>query len=686
MPVARLRASSSPDSMKLEGNDSLDAFTRQATGKEPFLSYSRAGDGPAQWIQLLHALDQQDLPGWPLLSPLKVQMQKCDKCSREFCSPINYRRHIRVHRRSLNFDKDSAKKRDLIGAFWDKLSLDEIKEIVSFNDVTLEEVSGPDIVKALMTFIRKPGFSFPQVHVKAGASLLDILQSRPHRFPISSHELFSILDDASERTFLLAGTANSMRKYVFDGEAGKIGLEVKNLVACTSFLVEQKLVKAWLVDKDAEALRCQKLLVEEEEASQRRKAELIEKRRKKKLRHKEQKAKVQTNTENTNLKEGVSDLVEDVLHFETSSPLSASDCDAHIPPTTQPDQVSEPIQILNTEEDANTGFCSREANLSTCQNVESRAISGSGRRHITRWQGLKSHRGVPNGFRGGQNVQVSKPRAMTKHGSHRDSRDALAVNGNKVWTRKPESEKNNGSLNSRGQKEAVNQADEKKPCEVLIGSIAVILGNCRGLQQGGSMGEVRDICVSDYPMPKKNNVHEKPIKAADTVQQSGVNRSKMKHWRPVSRQGSSGPAPVQSDDREVEVGMVSGKGSDISSESLRPCAMSSNNSSGRGKNGGGTPVPGVSCFSSRAAEVFLNQRWKVAIAGDHLKLVLVPESEVENVNVDKRSVLENAENRLANVGAPPESCSNSGTAKGKLRTKSDKSFKQKYIPRHRTIT
>lgn len=46
-----------------------------------------------------------DLPGWPLLTPLKVQLQKCEKCSREFCSPINYRRHIRVHRRSLNVDK-----------------------------------------------------------------------------------------------------------------------------------------------------------------------------------------------------------------------------------------------------------------------------------------------------------------------------------------------------------------------------------------------------------------------------------------------------------------------------------------------------------------------------------------------------------------------------------------------------
>lgn len=69
----------------------------------------------------------------------------------------------------------------------------------------------------------------------------DIVQARPSRFPISSQELFSILDDASEKTFL-SGTAISMQRYIFDGEAGKVGLESKNLVACTSFLVEQKLV------------------------------------------------------------------------------------------------------------------------------------------------------------------------------------------------------------------------------------------------------------------------------------------------------------------------------------------------------------------------------------------------------------------------------------------------------------
>jgi hypothetical protein len=138
MPVAKLKASNYPELMKSEeGNDPVDTIIRQAIGKEPLLSFSRAGDRQVQWIQLLqqgackfhlvkrlttpykegghslecilfdlHPLFLAELSGWPFSSQ-KVQMQKCDKCSREFCSPINYRRHIRVHHRLRKLDKVS---------------------------------------------------------------------------------------------------------------------------------------------------------------------------------------------------------------------------------------------------------------------------------------------------------------------------------------------------------------------------------------------------------------------------------------------------------------------------------------------------------------------------------------------------------------------------------------------------
>uniref|UniRef100_A0A5B7ARF1 C2H2-type domain-containing protein n=1 Tax=Davidia involucrata TaxID=16924 RepID=A0A5B7ARF1_DAVIN len=707
MPVAKLRPNSTPDAMKSEeGNDSLDTFIRQAIGKEPYLSFSRTGDSPVQWIQLLHALDQQDLPGWPLLSPLKVQMQKCEKCSRQFCSPINYRRHIRVHRRSLNVDKESHKNRDLLGAFWDKLSLDQSKEIVSFKDVTLEEVPGSSIIRALMSFIRKPGFcTLPQVYVRAGSALLDIIQAKPSRLPISSPELFSILDDASERTFLCAGTAESMQKYVFDGEAGKIGLEMKNLVACTSFLVEQKLVKAWLADKDAEALRCQKLLVEEEEAAQKRQAELLERKRQKKLRQKEQRAKEQVNGEKVDLNEATADTLGSPPAETSSSPVAyESNSDTIDIPTDHVASLFEPIQFSNTAEDVVTeaqfGFSSEHSNLGTCQNVEHRTVQGSGRRHlvIARRQVPKSQRGGKNGFHASQNLQVLKLEPILKHGASRDPRAVPSVNANKVWTRKPKSENDGELLKTRLQKEAINQTDQNKNCEVMIGSISVTLGNCIAQQQGDSLAEAQDNnCSIEHAMPKKNNVLEKPIKP-DTVQ-FGANRSTVKLWRPVSQHGARGPMQVQSGNQEFEVDVITGESNDrtLPSEScLRSCAMDENDSESRNNSHlllEESAQPEGLLFSSHAARAFLAQRWKEAIAADHVKLVLSPESEPpgcsnadddcqvadSSSDLDKLSVPGNVENRLANVGALESSTT--GTGKAKFRTKPDKGVKIKYIPK-----
>lgn len=694
MPVVKLRPSGTPDAMKSEGNDSLDTFIKQAIGKEPPLSFSRTGDNPVQWIQLLHALDQQDLPGWPLLSPLKIQMQKCEKCSREFCSPINYRRHSRVHRRSLNVNKESDKYRDLLGAFWDKLSLDEVKEIVSLKDVTLEEVPGSSVIQALTSFIRKPGFcALPQLYVKAGSALLDIIQARPSRLPISSQELFGILDDASERTFLCAGTAESVQRYVFDGEAGKIGLEMKNLVACTSFLIEQKLVRAWFADKDAEALRCQKLLVEEEEAAQKRQAELLERKRQKKLRQKEQKLKEQVNGEMEDLKVPANTL-NSSPSAESSSSNTLETLTDHVP------SLLEPIQSSITEEDADTetqnGFSSEQSDSGTYSNVERQTAHRSGRRIlvISRWQVPKSQRGGRNGFHANQNPQVLKPEPVQKHGAPREARSAQVINGNKIWTRKPKSENDGENLKSRLQKEAVNQADQN--CEVMIGSISVTLGSCTAQQPSDSLGE--------HAMSKYSG-DEKTVKS-DSVQ--GVsNRSMVKLWRPVSRHETRGPMPVQSDGGESREDIIICKGNyqTVSSESrLRSCALDGNGNGNESEDNNSHPLveesvqPEDCPFSGHAAKAFLAYRWKEAIAADHVKLVLAPESEppgcpdaendyqvvIPSSDDHGRHVLGNADNLLDSTVALESMTT--GTVKAKFRTKLEKGIKIKYIPKQKRLT
>ncbi|KAL9264801.1 hypothetical protein AKJ16_DCAP18514 [Drosera capensis] len=671
-----VKASAFGDLMKSEErNNSIDTCVRQAIGKDPFLSFTRAGDSPVQWFQLFNAFDQLDISGWPLFSPIKVQMRKCDKCSKEFCSTINYRRHTRCHRRSLNPDKDfSAKNREYLQVYWDKLSTDEAVEVLSFKDVNLEGVSGASIVTALTSFIRKPAFSpLPHAYVRAGTHLLDILQGRPSRFPLTSQELFSILDDASENTFLCAGTAESLQKFVFDGAAGNIGLEFKNLIACTSFLIEQKLVRAWLADKDAEALRCQKILVDEEEAAQKRPAMLLEKKRQKKLRQKEHKMK-ELAKERFDLTDEVTSTTEGVPSEPTTSPTDVSDSDSQIPFISQ-DSVpslhgSDPIIV---EEAPNqlplSGSDAAYPDSVTHQNVEQRPIRRSLRRLLVNysWQGSKMQQ--TNGFYVGPNHQAMKVVSTQKHGTCRDSRPAAVSSVSKVWTPKPRLEANEGNPKVKMQNEPKNQESENKDSQVLIGSISVALGSqCH--QQSNENNETADNGSIGLPSPKKN---EKEKGAKPDRPEVGVSRSTVKIWRPVSRNGLGTSFPVQEGSEEAKVDALCSLGSDDSHQT-RP-----SDDSDRGCGG---------CMSSaveeheaadhlgasfHVAEAFLAQRWKEAMASDPTILVLGQEGQPPGSPVagedseDSSSSVLNQRIVLGGVG--------NGSSKSKLSTKSDRGKK-----------
>ncbi|GAB2223629.1 hypothetical protein Droror1_Dr00017770 [Drosera rotundifolia] len=684
MPVDRVKTSALGDLMKSEEeNNSIDTCVRQAIGKDLFLSFTRAGDSPVQWFQLFNAFDQPDISGWPLYSPIKVQMRKCDKCSKEFCSTINYRRHTRCHRRSLNPDKDfSAKNREYLQVYWDKLSTDEAVEVLSFKDVNLEGVSGASIMTALTSFIRKPAFSpLPHAYVRAGTHLLDILQGRPSRFPLTSQELFSILDDASENTFLCAGTAESLQKFVFDGAAGKIGLEFKNLIACTSFLIEQKLVRAWLADKDAEALRCQKILVDEEEASQKRLAMLLEKKRQKKLRQKEHKMK-ELAKERFDLTDEVTSMTEGVPSEPTASPTDVSDSDSQTPFISQ-DSVpslhrSDPI---NVEEVPNnlplSGSDAAYPDSVTHQNVEQRPIRSRLRRLLVkyRWQGSKVQQ--TNGFYVRPNHQAMKVVLTQKHGTYRDSRSAAVSSVSKVWTPKPRSEANEVNPKVKMQNEPKNQESENKDSQVLIGSISVALGSqCH--QQSNETHETADNGSIGLPSPKKN---EKEKGAKPDRPEVGVSRSTVKIWRPVSRNGLGTSFAVQEGSGEAKVDALSFPGSDDSHQT-RP---SDDIDRGCG-----------SCMSSaveehepadhlgasiHVAEAFLAQRWKEAMASDPTILVLGQEAQPPgspNAGEDSEdSPLSVLNQRIVLGGVENRS------SKSKLGTKSDRGNKVRYIPKQR---
>lgn len=74
----------------------------------------------------------------------------------------------------------------------------------------------------------------------------DIVDNRGGVFPLSSEQLLNVLDEASERNFLCGEQPLAVQKFVSKGDAGKIGLEDKNLVASLGFIVEQTLVNFWI--------------------------------------------------------------------------------------------------------------------------------------------------------------------------------------------------------------------------------------------------------------------------------------------------------------------------------------------------------------------------------------------------------------------------------------------------------
>ncbi|KAL5994385.1 hypothetical protein ACLOJK_024435 [Asimina triloba] len=539
-------------------------------------------------------------------------------------------------------------------------------------------VAGSSLIRALSSISRKPGFSsLPQTYVKAGDALLvrqhlssDIVQAMPSRFPISSQELFSMLDDASEMTFLCAGTATSVQKFVFDGEAGKICLEMKNLIACTSFLVEQKLVRihyrryvnAWLADLNAEALRRQKLLVEEEEADQKRyflnmsanyinqctgnwyaytmnleqeggRAELLEKKRLKKLRQKAQKGKDGDKglLENAGAADACSSavlLADTALESNQNSPEAPAE-QVQIYP--EPNSLDADMETRNRccfkPDTANISAVTDSANDQNGVCGE-RVQTGNSQWQFSHWMVPKPLRNITNGSHSGQ-VVVRKYAIMQKQSSHREhQKGSSSVNGHKIWTRKTKSDGEGQGFDANGrlQRESTVESEQNSNQKVLIGSICVTLGSRIGECHDNIAVMASDQFVANIQPVRNDNIQERPFKP--DLGPNSINRPMVKLWRPVGRHENQGESlVVQGCERRNETKGMPGRtvdGIPFNEICLDHDAIADTSSGGSGDSLGeaGEDLMGIRSFSSSAAEAFLAQRWKEAIAAKHVKLVL----------------------------------------------------------------
>ncbi|XP_047161655.1 uncharacterized protein LOC124831644 isoform X1 [Vigna umbellata] len=613
----------------------MNTEEKDTIGGESSLHFPTPDGNSDHLLHLLYALDSQ---GWPLLSPLNVQLHKCDKCTREFCSPMNYRRHIRVDHRKKNPDKEFTKNRDLLEAYWDKLSAEEAKEVISLENVVLEEVPGSSILKSLKTLVLNQRFySFPPHYLMAGTVLLDILQAKSSSFPISSQVLFNILDEASEKTFL-CGTAESVQRYVFVGDAGKNGLELRNIIAFTSFLLEQKLVKAWLTAKEAEALRCQKQLVEEEEASQKRQAEILERKRQKKLRQKEQKAREQRHKAEAEINGYIESAVKALSLTEAS--LETPNFEAHNPNAFS-DNVASPVppQYIDTNKEINEDTRSEydtiaDQNLerwSEADDLHTDQISPLPNLEVN--QKHEAHN--PNAFSdnvaspvppqyidtnkeinedtrseydtiAGQNLErwseandlhtdqispLPNLEVNQKHEANNDNKASAIGRGSEVWSPKSEEEID---------KVVLKTTQEKKPDQlknqILIGSIPVNIDNCKQ-SEGNMVASQKDSMVEN--VGKENSSWDKPM-----------------NTDPVSQHETEDQVPVQSDETEVSMGSTE-------------------------------RTADIRRFQSfiQEAKAFLARRWEEALASDHVVLHISSDSESSSSEETQDSI---ADTKLPN--------------------------------------
>ncbi|CAN6197776.1 unnamed protein product [Urochloa humidicola] len=511
------------------------------------------------------------LPGWPLFSPPKVQLDKCSKCSREFCSSINLRRHTRVHRRTLNVDKDFPKNRDHLAAFWNKLTADDASTILSLSDVVVEGVTGSSILTALSSWMCKPGYaSLPMAYARAGSELLDLIQTKVSvQLPVSSNELFGVLDEASEKTFLCTNTAACVPKFLFDGEVDEIATELKNVVACASYMLEQKLVEAWCADKASEALRCQKLLVEEEEAAQKRQAELMERKRMKKLRQKEQKLK---------------DLKDESVAIQLPEIMD----DATLPPVIQSFKAVSDPGLYEQEETQYIKFpapVTSEAENGFNMDLSVEDVSCDSGPEMDKGVALRQQ--VTSRHHLGRTDKLSENNSVS--GSAVASKQPCpSPNRNKTWARKVQAE-----IENQRPKHGLNVDDEhntapSKNSRVLIGSISVAIED--------SSEHLKDFCSKNDPVPPSSK----------TMKHASVNV-----MRPVTHKENKNEGIRNGDDNSTLAEENHSCFSGVSNESYSTC-RSADLADGEHLR--------RTMFSSKEAAAFLSQRWKEAIAADHVKL------------------------------------------------------------------
>ncbi|MCH81255.1 hypothetical protein A2U01_0002039, partial [Trifolium medium] len=468
-------------------------------------------------------------------------------------------------------------------------------------------------------------------------------------------------------------------------------------------------VKAWLADKDAEALRCQKQLVEEEEAAQKRQAEILKRKRQKKLRQKEQRAREQRDKLEEETKGNVDSTLKtlspaesflDTYDFEAQNPEEfANNTPSHVP-----------IQFPDVNEGKDGDTPSGLAFGSDQIIGQSERGLDHPCRAVARWQEppKSPQRTVVSDLHTNKNPPILKPEVIQRYGTCNDHREDAIVNNH----------------------------------EVLIGSISVNLGKC-SQSEGNVVASQEDCSVEN--VDNQNSSQDKPNKP-DLVK-SGNNQATVKTSTPVSQFETKDSFPVQSHGTEIDAGSrdegcqnlsrlasdgtdvgfkkiisnleghvdpfpvsqfetkdsfpVQSHGTEVDAGSRDEGCQNLSRLASDGSDVGfknkisnleGHVDPGKFQFNIQAAKAFLAQRWEEAISSNHVKLVISYDSEppgsreIQDLKVAAACKSSDGDDGCSNIPAKTVNklLSTTKASKSKRRGRSKKGTDYKNIPKEET--
>lgn len=210
---------------------------------------------------------------------INQKVYKCSKCLEEFCTEINYERHLEAHVPTSKAALNRSWNKDAFAKYWDQISDEDAYSILSDGDQTVEVFVSIDIslynLSSFYNFVvgltwkkkcfqkshgspvnsifKKwtlgPEFLVTPPEVRDALKQLKHLMERKREKP-SSDVLLGILKVGSEGTFFSTNLLEGGFSFV---EAGKSQNTTRTMLTYFSLRVEEVLAKKWYTEKTVQA-------------------------------------------------------------------------------------------------------------------------------------------------------------------------------------------------------------------------------------------------------------------------------------------------------------------------------------------------------------------------------------------------------------------------------------------------